>query len=97
MVRWKIAKLEFSGLRFALSLLFRNEIQHLCSVICKDQDLNKEFLRLQFYFEYQRDILEFFDLKIFEPLFMLSHIDSQEKHGLVILLSIAQLHVGSFS
>ena len=70
-------------------------MQHICSIGCKDYEPNQEPLR-QCYFEYLTDIPTF-DRKIFEPLFMLSHIHSKGKHGLGILVSIAQPHVSIFS
>ena len=72
-----------------LSSSFRNETQH-CPVICRDCELDKEFLRLQLCFEFPIDLFELFDRKIFEPLFILSHIYSEEKHDLVILVSTVQ-------
>ena len=80
--------MQFASLMFALSLLFLHETQRHCPFRCRDYELNKEFLRLQFYFDFQRDIFDFFDRKIFEPLFMLNHILSRETHGLIILVSI---------
>ena len=46
--------MQFSSLTFSLSSLFWNETQHLCSVRCGDYELDKEFLRLEFYFNFQR-------------------------------------------
>ena len=84
-------------LRFPLSSLFWNETQHLCSVRCADYELDKEFLRLELYFDFESDIFEICNPKIFKLWFIPNYIRSNEKHGLAVLASVVQFYRDSFS
>ena len=94
---------EFSSLTFALCLLFLHETKNHCSVICRYCELNNQFLSLQFCCDFKEipfkdtRVFSLDDQNFFEPLFMVSHINSKERHGWIILVSIEQLHVSSFN